>query len=298
VHLGEGLLSTKQSALWILVTSPVLVAGYYKFKKFIKNETTRNKALLQMLTALLFALTMFPIPVPVIGVTSHMCMTPLFAIVLGPLTTIIPAFLVLLLQAAFLGHGGISNIGANLFTLGIVGPVIATGLFYFLKTILNRNISLFIAILIGSLSVYIADALILSSALTGSESFSFWMSKVLLALAPIQIPVSLIEAAMALFIIRSFEKRDIFNLNKNSYALVVLLLVAFSISPIRSNAQEVDNGLDKVVFEQIAVTAGKEPKEPLWAPTKEVSEALMFLILLMSGFVVGYNWIKITKIRE
>ena len=34
-------------------------------------------------TSVLFAATLLPLPVPVVGATSHICLTPLFALIVG-----------------------------------------------------------------------------------------------------------------------------------------------------------------------------------------------------------------------
>ena len=118
-------------------------------------------------TSLLFAGTLLPLPVPVVGATSHICLTPVLALVVGVRRIVWPTFFVLLLQAVFFAHGGLTTLGVNLLTLGLVGPLTAVGLLALLRRLgADGAFPLALACGVGGLSVYVADAVVLAVALS------------------------------------------------------------------------------------------------------------------------------------
>ena len=69
----------------------------------------------------MFVISCVPIPVPFTGTSSHPCGTGIAAVILGPAVTTVVAAIALLLQALFLGDGGLTTLGANAFAMGVVG---------------------------------------------------------------------------------------------------------------------------------------------------------------------------------
>ncbi|MFK7827964.1 MAG: energy-coupling factor ABC transporter permease [Oligoflexales bacterium] len=55
---------------------------YKGFKSPMKRED--KKPFLTLAFALCFAVTLLPVPVPIVGASSHMCATPLLALILVP----------------------------------------------------------------------------------------------------------------------------------------------------------------------------------------------------------------------
>ena len=101
-----------------------------------------------------------------------MCASPLLALLLGPRIVCFPIFAVLLLQALFFAHGGITTLGANILTLGIIGPWATSFIFRALdKSNVNTSTAIGISCFIGSLSVYFADTMLLSWALADKQNF-------------------------------------------------------------------------------------------------------------------------------
>src|SRR4051812_42794178 len=112
MHISEGILPLPHAAAYVALAAPFVVASVRKLRS--EETTYRNRASLPlpMVGALLFAVTLLPVPVPVIGATSHMCAVPLVAVLLGPLAVIAPTALVLAVQAVLFSHGGITSLGA------------------------------------------------------------------------------------------------------------------------------------------------------------------------------------------
>ena len=89
--------------------------------------------LVAMTGAAIFVISCMPIPVPFAGTCSHPCGTGLGALLIGPAATVVVASIALLFQALFLAHGGLTTLGANVVSMGVVGAFSAYGLFQLLR---------------------------------------------------------------------------------------------------------------------------------------------------------------------
>jgi cobalt/nickel transport system permease protein len=139
--------------------------------------------------------------IPAFGGTtcSHPCGTPLAAILLGPGVTVGLAACGLLLQALFFAHGGISTLGANTLTLGLVGGGVG-----YLTFRLGRKLGWSLAVsaglagLVGDVSTYLLNILILGlhfAYVAPHPQYTFWGYAKVLALAylPVQGPLAIGE---------------------------------------------------------------------------------------------------------
>ena len=204
MHLSEGILPLKHAVASSCLVSPFLIDGYRSHKRLQSLDSeSAQKPFLNMAIAICFAMTLLPIPVPVVGASSHMCATPLLALVLGPRLAVLPAFGILLLQALFFAHGGISTLGANVLTLGVVGPWVCYGVFSMFKRLGFGGLFVIgLSIFLGSLSVYFADTFLLASGLSDKQSFLTTFKTVTLGFLPVQAPLSLLECVLCASIIK------------------------------------------------------------------------------------------------
>ena len=100
MHLSEGILPIKQVLVTSTIAFPFVIDGYKEYTRCVQATLREErKPLSTMAFALCFAMTLLPIPVPIAGASSHMCATPLLALLLGPRIICFPVFGVLLLQA-------------------------------------------------------------------------------------------------------------------------------------------------------------------------------------------------------
>ena len=127
MHLAEGMLPLPQVIGWSAVAVPVLLWSI-RGEQIKQRKDPNSVTVMASVTSLLFAATLLPLPVPVIGATSHICLTPIFALIVGVRRIIWPSFFVLLLQALFFAHGGITTLAVNTMSLGLFGPLITLGL--------------------------------------------------------------------------------------------------------------------------------------------------------------------------
>ena len=98
MHLAEGILPLEQAIGWSAV-GLVALAWSIRDELRLRQDSTSPSVIMSGITSLLFAVTLLPLPVPVVGATSHICLTPVLALIIGVRRLIWPTFFVLLLQA-------------------------------------------------------------------------------------------------------------------------------------------------------------------------------------------------------
>ncbi len=167
-----------------------------QLKKII-NENRDALPLLGICGALIFILSALKLP-SVTGSCSHPTGTGLSAIVFGPFITSIIGFIVLLFQALFLAHGGLSTLGANTFSMAICGPFLGYYTYRALRdTKLNMYITVFLAVALADLFTYVITALELTLAVpSGDLGFAGLFATFLGVFAITQVPLAILEGAV------------------------------------------------------------------------------------------------------
>ena len=208
MHLAEGTLPLEQALGWSAVGAFAL-AWSIRGEQQIRGEQKSREDLslpstvMAGATSLLFAATLLPLPIPVVGATSHICLTPILALIVGVRRIVWPTFFVLLLQAVFFAHGGLTTLGINTLALGLFGPLLTVGLWMLLRRFdLNNAWGLAIACGAGDLFVYLVDAMVLSLALVELAEPMTTFTSVLLGFAPVQFPLAVLEAVASVGIVR------------------------------------------------------------------------------------------------
>ena len=187
MHLSEGILPLDQALVFSAVTVPALIWSV-RGEALARKEQPSSAVLMAGATSLLFAGTLMPLPVPVVGATSHICLTPLLALIVGVRRILWPTFFVLLLHAMFFAHGGITTLGVNTLTLGLIGPLFTVGAWGALQRVgANGAVGFGLACFIGGMSVYVTDALVLAAALADTAEPATTFGVVLLGFAPVQV---------------------------------------------------------------------------------------------------------------
>jgi cobalt/nickel transport system permease protein len=296
MHIAEGILPAAQAALTGAIAAPALIWSGRWLTSGGEDERRRRTTTASMATALIFAATLLPIPVPIIGVTSHLCATPLLALVLGPRAVLVPAALSLAVQALFLGHGGITSLGANTLSLGLVGPLAAWLVARGLRALRVPSLAaVFAACALGDLAVYAADAVMLGIALSASAPFARTFAAVLLGFLPVQLPLALLEGAVSALALRFLVRRRAhlvpgwIHLGGAS-ALGLLLAVGL----FGSGCGREYRGADEVVAEAIAARAGRPPA-PWFDPSSEHVLAGACAGCFAAGVVVGRGWSRLDR---
>lgn len=196
MHISEGILPFNWALLWFAVAVPFVAWGLYKLKKLSAIDLT-FKPLVGLMAAVVFIISCMPIPVPTAGTCSHPCGTGISAILVGPAISILISATALLIQALFLAHGGLTTLGANILSMGVMGSFAGFLIFKALRAINVRLwISGFLAGLFADWATYITTSAELASGIRGDSPFVplFW--KILVAFIPTQLPLGILEGAM------------------------------------------------------------------------------------------------------
>lgn len=157
MHIMEGFLPMQWSILWTVVFIPFFIYGLKSINKIVKADPKR-KVLLALAGAFVFVLSALKIP-SLTGSCSHPTGVGLGAILFGPSVMAVVGTIALLFQAILLAHGGLTTLGANAFSMAIVGPIVSFLIFKFCK---KRNIStgksVFFSAALGDLATYTITA--------------------------------------------------------------------------------------------------------------------------------------------
>jgi cobalt/nickel transport system permease protein len=192
----EGFLPLPWCAFWFALSLPVVAYGAYKMNKIIKD----NREVLPLLAvagAFIFVLSSLKMP-SVTGSCSHPTGTGMGAILFGPWITSVLSIIVLIYQAIFLAHGGLTTLGANTFSMGIVGPIMGYLVYKgAMKVNVNMYIAVFLAALIADWATYIVTSIELAVAFPAASGGVLASFEAFLAVFAItQVPLAIVEGAV------------------------------------------------------------------------------------------------------
>jgi len=222
MHVMEGFLPTPWWQVWFAISIPVIAFGIYKMNKLV-NEKREILPLLAVAGAFIFVLSSLKLP-SVTGSCSHPTGTGVAAIIFGPAISAVLGVIVLLYQALFLAHGGLTTLGANVFSMGIVGPVVAYLVYKAgMKANLNFYLVVFLAATLGDWATYVTTSVELALAFpdpTGGFVTSFGRFATVFALT--QVPLAIMEGAVTALLFK-------YVINVKSDVLVELKVVEESV---------------------------------------------------------------------
>ncbi|MFP4176542.1 MAG: energy-coupling factor ABC transporter permease [Planctomycetota bacterium] len=197
MHIAEGILPAGWAIIWYILAAPFLGWGIYR----IKQKSRRNpvsKAFIAMVGAGVFVISCMPIPVPIAGTCSHPTGIGLAVVLIGPGPAIVVAAISLGLQALFLAHGGLTTLGANLVSMGVVGALSAWAVWKLSQKVgLSAVVGAFAAGLVADWMAYATTALQFGAALHGDRSMIVMFGIVLAAFVPTQIPLGVLEGFLS-----------------------------------------------------------------------------------------------------
>jgi cobalt/nickel transport system permease protein len=207
MHIEDGILPPQAWGMWYGVTAVFVYPGLLEIRKRIK-ENLYYKPFLAMVGVAVFVISAMHLPVPVTGSCSHPCGTPLAAIIIGPFATSVISLIVLFFQAVFLGHGGITTIGANDFSMGIVGAF--SGYFCW-KLLRHFNSPLWLAAglagFLGDVMTYLTSAFELALSLHGHIPLVKQWMIFFAGYGPTQLPLAIAEAVFTAAVLQVMFKR-------------------------------------------------------------------------------------------
>jgi cobalt/nickel transport system permease protein len=171
MHIAEGFLPVQWAIFWWLVALPFLIVGVRSLMR-ITTAHPELKLLLALAGAFTFVLSALKLP-SVTGSCSHPTGTGLGAILFGPSVMTVLGGLVLLFQAVLLAHGGLTTLGANLFSMAIVGPWVAFFVYQLLLQTRRPRIAIFSAAAVANLLTYIVTSVQLALAFPAASGGVF-----------------------------------------------------------------------------------------------------------------------------
>jgi cobalt/nickel transport system permease protein len=200
MHIMEGFLPPVWCVSWGVLTIPFLAYGLYSIRK-ITSDAPKLKLLLAMAGAFVFLLSSLKIP-SVTGSCSHPTGTGLGAVLFGPAVMSVLGTIVLLFQAILLAHGGLTTLGANAFSMAIVGPFVAYGVYLLVqKTLRSRSFAVFLGAALGDLVTYIITSLQLGIAFPDpSGGVMASIIKFMSIFAVTQIPLAISEGILTVIV--------------------------------------------------------------------------------------------------
>jgi cobalt/nickel transport system permease protein len=205
MHIMEGFLPPLWAILWTLASMPFLVAGYFSIRKKVLLSQ-KHLVLLAMCGAFAFVLSSLKIP-SITGSCSHPTGVGLGAILFGPASMSVIGVIILLFQAFFLAHGGLTTLGANTFSMGIAGPVISFLVYRGLKKLkVHHGFSIFLAVFAGNMMTYIVTSVQLALAHPSGGDVMISLVKFLSIFALTQIPLAVSEGLVTVVVFNVIEK--------------------------------------------------------------------------------------------
>ena len=212
MHIMEGFLPWHWALVWWLLFLPFFFVGIRHVSHLMKQKP-EVKLLLALATAFTFVLSALKIP-SVTGSSSHPTGTGFGALLFGPFIMTVIGTAVLLFQALLLAHGGLTTLGANAFSMAVVGPLVAYGLFVLCKKCgISLRISVFLAAMMTDLATYVMTSFQLALAFPDVTS-GVWGAFLKFAsiFALTQVPLAITEGLLTVVVwnfLHTYSKREL-----------------------------------------------------------------------------------------
>lgn len=204
MHIMEGFLPLKWCVFWYAVTLPFLCWGLISIRRRMQGDP-RLKMLLGLAGAFTFVLSALKLP-SVTGSCSHPTGVGLGAVLFGPAAMSVLGIIVLLFQALLLAHGGISTLGANTFSMAVVGPFVAYGVYRALLGLrLPAAVAVFLGAALGDLLTYVTTSLQLALAFPQNDIWAPFV-KFMGIFAVTQVPLAVSEGLLTVVVFNLLVK--------------------------------------------------------------------------------------------
>ncbi len=190
MHIMEGFLDPIWCAVWFVIAIPIVALGAKKVIELMRDHP-EHKMTIALSGAFIFLLSSLKIP-SVTGSSSHPTGTGFAVVMYGIATCAFLSTIVLIFQAILLAHGGLTTLGANICSMGIIGPAVGLGVWLLMiKAGVKIPIALFCATLIADLFTYVVTSFQMSLNF-GFEYFVDYLTNY----AVTQIPLAIVEGIL------------------------------------------------------------------------------------------------------
>lgn len=195
MHIMEGYLPLEWCIIWIVISLIVVIYGIMQIKK-VTEDNDEALPLLALSGAFMFILSSLKMP-SVSGSCSHPCGNGFGTVFFGPAVTAVLSVIVLLFQAILLAHGGLTTIGANIFSMGIVGPFCGYIVWKALRSAnISAGVSMFFTAFVADLLTYVTTSVELTLAFPGADPMAT-LTTFLGVFAITQIPLAIAEGLLS-----------------------------------------------------------------------------------------------------
>jgi len=231
MHIMEGFLPYNWAAIWWIAMIPFVLVGVRSIKKTVTIHPNL-KMLLGMTGAFAFVMSALKIP-SVTGSSSHPTGVGLGTILFGPTAMTVLSMIVLLFQALLLGHGGLTTLGANTFSMGVVGPFVAYGIYKGLKNLgAPQWFTIFTAATFANLMTYLTTSIQLGLAFpAASGGVMASILKFMGIFAFTQVPLAVSEGLLTVMVF------NILNAYSQKELQVLTAFTGKKISPIKREVE-------------------------------------------------------------
>lgn len=204
MHIPDGLIGTQSvnpsvinpeyQLIIYAIISLILLA--FVFNKYRKNHTEKDIPTLALFTVAVVIIQIIEIPLPV-PACVHISLITILA--LYDLESSMIVYTLVTIIQAFLGEGGISTMGMNVFNLGILAPIIAYYIYHLIKSY-DQKLALFVS---GFGTITLLGVLVsIEYTLAGTFPITFGLS----VITPIEAVVGVLEGFVTLFVMYGLKK--------------------------------------------------------------------------------------------
>jgi len=300
MHISDGILEPTWIFFWYAISVLFIGLGLRIINKRIKDDPVYLPRL-SLIGAVIFVISIWHIPVPVTGSSSHPVGTPMASIIIGPFATAVISAIALFFQV-FVAHGGLTTIGANTFSMGIAGAFGGYFVYRILKNVSPLWFSAGMAGFAGSILTYLTTALQLALSLNTGDVMYYW-KLYSLGFIPTQLPLAFAEFAFTAYVIKYISETGCMENISPGYPgdrfSRNALLLMFSIAAIIAIGAYIGYlggvnmaGTDSTVESMAAPSASRGGIRLI----SYIGEPLGFaLIGITGGLITGYFWSELRR---
>jgi cobalt/nickel transport system permease protein len=207
MHIMEGFLPATHCIFWGVVSAPFVVHGGRKLTSIMRKQP-QMRLTLAAAGAFTFVLSALKMP-SVTGSCSHPTGTALGAVLFGPQVMAVLGAIVLLFQALLLAHGGLTTLGANIFSMAIVGPWVSYGLYRLCRSLgYSIAVGVFLAAALGDLATYLTTSVELAAAYPDAASgYIGAFLKFFGVFALTQVPIAIAEGFLTVIVMNALSTK-------------------------------------------------------------------------------------------
>jgi cobalt/nickel transport system permease protein len=202
MHIAEGFLPPAHAIAWVAASAPFVVHGVRQLTREVR-ENPGSTLLLGASGAFMFVLSALKLP-SVTGSCSHPTGSGLGAVLFRPPVMAVLGTVTLLFQALLLAHGGLTTLGANVFSMAVVGPWAGYGVYRLaLRCGARLAVAVFCAAFVADLGTYCVTSVQLALAFPDPVGgFLGALGKFGSVFALTQIPLAVSEGLLTVLVVR------------------------------------------------------------------------------------------------